>query len=175
MNTLEFFFQASNCNGWPKLKFYIDDDLYQDFEFVSSTANIKLPLELLDGEHCVDIELYGKTIKNTIVENNIIVLDQLVTLESIKVDNVQLPPFFLYQGRFNNQMDSPQLTWGINGSWKWHFKTPIVDWIIFVKNNNVQTANSDFTVTSSFSNEKNFKLLELLDKIDHELNNAKNS
>ena len=174
MNLLEFNFTASNCNGWPKLKFYIDDDLYQDYEFLDSSATVQLPLEVLDGKHCVSIELYGKTINNTLVQDNVIVMDQLVTLENIKVDNVQLPTYFLYQGRVDNQPDSPQLTWGINGSWRWYFYAPIIDWIIFVKNNNAQTADLNLTVTSSFSNEKNSKLLELLDQIENELGNEQN-
>jgi hypothetical protein len=174
MNLMEFNFSATECNGWPKLKFYIDDDLYEDYKFCSDEAKIFLPIELLNGKHLLQIELYGKTQNNTVVDkNNTIIKDQLVILNSIKLDNVQLPEMFLYLGRFTGNPNFPQLTWGVNGFWNWTFETPIIDWAIFVRNNASENINSDLTVTSSFSNEKNTKLLNLLDIMEHELNNDK--
>jgi hypothetical protein len=131
MNSLKLDFEATECNGWPKLRFFIDNDLYQDFEFTKKFDTIELPLDMLDGIHALEIELYGKTYKNTILDNNKIIDDQSVTLKNIWIDNVQILDFVKYKGIYHvkNEMLPQTLTWKQNGSWKLHFEYPINKWI----------------------------------------------
>jgi membrane protease subunit (stomatin/prohibitin family) len=86
---------------------------------------------MLDGIHALEIELYGKTYKNTILDNNKIIDDQSVTLKNIWIDNVQILDFVKYKGIYHvkNEMLPQTLTWKQNGSWKLHFEYPINKWI----------------------------------------------
>ena len=135
MNQLVLHFSCTECNGWPKLKFFIDDDLYHDYEFNSTIASVEIPLDLLPGLHQITIELYGKTHHNTSLRGNKIVKDQLVTLEAITVDNVTVPDFVKYRGVYQiDAVKRPQiLTWGENGTWMLQFEYPIIDWILNLK------------------------------------------
>lgn len=135
MNHLEFHFSATECHGWPKLKFFIDDDLYHDYEFSSASGTVLIPLDLLPGPHQIKIEFYGKTERNTVQIDNEIVKDQLATLDSITVDNVTIPDFVKYQGLYQvGDVKRPQiLTWGQNGFWILQIEYPIIDWILDLK------------------------------------------
>lgn len=135
MNQLGLAFTATECNGWPRLRFLIDNDLIQEYEFTGDSALIELPLDLLDGEHLLEIEFYGKTYDNTMVVGGNIVKDQLVTLDTIFIDYVPVPDFFKYQGLYTvGETTKPQaLTWGENGSWKLTFMYPIIDWLLDLK------------------------------------------
>jgi hypothetical protein len=170
MNQLSFSFTATHCVSWPKLKFYIDDDLYHDFIFTDGAAQIDLPLDLLPGSHEIKIELYDKTYLNTVVQDEVIVQDQLVTLENIWVDGVQLPDFFKYSGKYlTNDLDSIDgLTWGINGHWCWEFEFPIIEWILEEK---LVRVDSEFGKRSEvFNQKKRDATLAALEKFRQQLN-----
>jgi hypothetical protein len=171
MNILSLVFSASFCNGWPKIKVYLDEDLYQDHEFSKDNEIVDIPLDLLDGLHTLKIELYNKSNQNTKVVDSIIVQDQLVTLESIKVDGVTVPKQFLYEGRYiyNDAEPYQGLTWGINGHWSWVLKTPIIDWIIYQKNLNEDTLTNS-RISQNYSEEKHRAILEQLDILETKLN-----
>ena len=132
MDFIKLELTATEYNGWPKCKFYIDSDLIEDYTFTTGRAEITLPVDLLDGEHSLIIELYDKTSRNTKFENNQIVQDQLVTLENIYINNIKLPNAIKYFGvyKFNDQTIPQGLTWGCNGQWTWVFETPIVTWVL---------------------------------------------
>ena len=165
MNHLRFEFSATYCNAWPKLKFYINDDLYHDYHFETTKGQVTLPIDLLDGAHLLEIELYDKTSHHTVIQDNKITQDQLVTLEHIYLDNVLLPDLFLYRGHYEHFPKS--LTWGVPGKWSFKFATPIIDWALHTKNDNQFDAES--TVVSTYSFQKNKKLLDLLDLLEQEL------
>lgn len=171
MNILTLGFSASFCNGWPKIKIYLDEDLYHDYEFIGDNEAVDIPLDLLDGLHTLKIELYNKSNRNTKVVDSIIVQDQLVTLENIKVDGVTVPQQFLYEGRYtyNNVEPYQGLTWGINGHWSWDFQTPIINWIIKQKNLN-QGVSTDSIISQNYSEEKHQTILEQLDILETKLN-----
>ena len=119
MNCLGLLFTATECNGWPKLQFLINDDLIQDHQFTSSSELIEIPLDLFDGAHELGIELYGKTTTNTVLVNNIIVEDQLVTLDTIFIDGVPVPDFVKYSGIYTVGQQK--------------FNYPIIDWVLDLK------------------------------------------
>jgi hypothetical protein len=132
MNKLTIAFTATEYNGWPSLRFCINDDVQQEVVFTESELSVTLDLELFDGSHVLEIERYGKTDANVNFVNNEILADQTVTLVDFYIDNVQLPDTFKYQGTFfYNDCKIPSgLVWGPNGKFIWHFETPILNWVI---------------------------------------------
>jgi hypothetical protein len=173
MNQLKLNFSATKCKSWPKLRFYIDGDLYEDYHFESESATITLPIDLLPGEHELSIELYGKTMENTVVDGDKIVEDQLVTIESMSIDDVELLPMFIYHGRVDGAEHTPQMVWGINGFWRWRFGAPIIDWVLDYKNSYIDESLNSQIIISTFSAKKKNKLLDLLDSMEAALENVR--
>lgn len=163
---LQFKFKATFCNGWPQLNFYLDNTLCYNYAFNSEDATVALPIDFFEGDHLLEIELYGKTEKNTKVLNGKILQDQIVTLEAILIDDVEMYDLFLYRGRFEQNND-PQLTWGVNGKWRWTFSCPIITWAIHTKYNARQT--NDSRLTSSYFEDKKQILLNILDEMEQDL------
>lgn len=165
MHWLGLEFQATYCQGWPTIKIYIDNDLYQDFEFLSDSAKIDVPLDLLPGSHELSIELYGKTNLNTKVENDIILQDQLVALKSMSIDNVILPDVVLYQGIYETKDNKhPKiLTWGKNGKYNLQFESPIINWVLDLKLQALENQNWEW---SSFNQTKRQLLINDLDTLE---------
>lgn len=133
MHFLKLHFSATECNGWPKLKFLIDLDQIEDVLIDSSDVLVSVPLDLLDGDHVLSIELYDKKPNNTIVDQKMnIIQDQTVELIDMSIDNIKLPEYFKYLGvYYYNDIPHPQASvWGINGVWKWNFQTPIITWLL---------------------------------------------
>jgi hypothetical protein len=168
MNQLTLKFSATECNGWPKLKFYLDDDLYEDFVFTESSSIIKLPLALIDGDHELAIELYGKTGQNTQLVNGQIVADQTATLEQLLIDDVPIPNFVKYSGihYYHGGAHPQSLVWGPNGIWKLAFKTPIINWILEEKQQVSLHYQSADTVLGGYNEAKKQKLMYYLKQIE---------
>ena len=135
-NLLRLKFLATEHNGWPKIRFVIDNDVIQEYEFTEESADVELEIDLLDGDHVLEIERYGKTDSNVLFVDGQILKDQSVTLVDMFVDNVQLPDLFKYSGKFcYNDVEIPSSTvWGPNGKWLWKFKTPLLTFLIDYKN-----------------------------------------
>lgn len=133
MNKIELIFKATKCNGWPKLKFYIDLDLIEDYTFTSDEAKIEIPIDLIEGKHTLSVEFYGKTLHQTKVDSdNNIIQDQTVELIDIYVDNILLPNFYKWLGvyEFDDQVHPQALLWGCNGVWKWDMEIPLISWLL---------------------------------------------
>jgi hypothetical protein len=133
---LRLAFKASECDGWPKAQVLIDDDLYEDHQFSKGIEEIFVPLDLLDGKHLLTIEIYGKQQNNTVFDSyGRIVKDQILELQTISVDNIELPQWTIYTGvyKFNNQTYPQATIWGCNGVWEWPFEMPIIDWLLTAK------------------------------------------
>ena len=171
MNNLKITFSASECNGWPKLRVLIDNDLYEDHLFSSTNESITVPIELLDGRHVLELEIYGKTSVNTKVdrEGNII-QDQLIELVDMFIDDVKLPEYFKYIGiyKFNNQTYPQALVWGCNGSWIWEFSTPIITWAIDKKTDNAEKYNPPTISNIDALNDK-LKRFAIIEELLNEL------
>jgi len=139
MTTLFLNFRAVYCNGWPQIRVSIDNDVIEELEFDNETASIQIPLDLFEGAHELHVERLGKTNNNIKFVDGQILEDQMACLESMYIDDVELPKLFLYQGKFyhDNQVLLNTLHWGPNGTWKWNFETPIITWLVDQKNQNV--------------------------------------
>jgi hypothetical protein len=134
-NIFKFKFKATFCNGWPSLRFCVDNDVLQEFYFEQEYATVEIAMDLVDGDHILEIERFGKTNKNFVFENNSMIQDQTVELLDIYIDNIQLPLSFKHQGHFcfDDQKISGGLLWGPNGTYFLNFKTPLISWIIAEK------------------------------------------
>lgn len=172
INWLKIDFSATQCQGWPKLRFYIDNDLYHDFEFVSGHDSVTLPIDFLPGDHELVIELHGKTFANTLLEGDVIVQDQTVTLERMWLDGIDLPDHFKYTGSYRDRSGtiSRALTWGINlGTWSWQFQCPIIPWIIDEKHRQID-AKHDHELSRLYSPKKNQVIVDALDRLEKKIN-----
>jgi len=133
VNVITFAFKVTECNGWPKVEILIDDDLYEDRHFTTTNERVNIPVDLIEGDHLLTIEIYGKEPKNTILdsEGNIID-DQLIELTDIYVDDIKLPDWFKNIGVYKfKDLIYPQATiWGCNGVWDWKFSTPLLTWVL---------------------------------------------
>lgn len=171
MNNLKITFNASECNGWPKLRVLIDNDLYEDHLFSSTNESITVPIEFLDGRHILELEIYGKTSANTKVDSaGNIIQDQLIELVDMFVDDIKLPEYFKYIGvyKFNDQIYPQATVWGCNGSWTWEFFTPIVTWAIDKKNDNAEKYNPP-TIPSIDSLNDKLKRFTAIEELLNEL------
>ena len=132
MNQLTFSFAVTNVNGWPKLRFMIDNDVHLEHEFSQTTESITLLYDIDDGKHLLQIERYGKKDHNMIFNSNNIQQDQTVELQDIFFNNIKLPDYFKYSGCFNyhGKSEPGSLFWGPNGIFEVSFEMPFVSWII---------------------------------------------
>jgi len=172
MNQLIFHFSATECNGWPKLKFTLNNTTLVDFEFTRPQEQISLPLEKIEsGLYTLSIERYGKTDNNCIVENNVIVQDQIVTLDDIYIEDVKLPNYFKFSGIFCfDGTEHPQsLIWGPNGTFKMPMGVPVIDWAVQEKINKSQPVLNLFIPLP----EARQRFLDKLDAFEKELTNVK--
>lgn len=135
-NCLTLKFCASECNGWPKIRILIDNDIIQEYEFDQEIASIDVPLDLMDGDHVLEIERYGKNNSNIVFVDGKILKDQSVELLDMYIENVKLPDQFKYNSKFcyNDIELTSALNWGPNGIWTWKFSTPLLEHLIDTKN-----------------------------------------
>ena len=133
MNVITLAFKVSECNGWPKVEILIDDDLYEDRHFTTTNEQVTLPVDLIDGDHLLTIEIYDKLPKNTIIDSDgNIIDDQLIELTDIYVNDIKLPKWFKNIGvyEFKDQTYPQACVWGCNGVWAWKFSTPLLTWVL---------------------------------------------
>jgi len=160
-NVLKLTFLATEYNGWPKIRICIDNDILQEYDFDQNTGTVDLELDLLDGEHTLEIERYGKTNNNINYIDGQVLADQTVELVDIFVDNVKLPEIYKLQGSFHydNQILQSTLLWGPNGKYIWRFQTPIIKWLID-KKNSTQEAIQDIITPGKPETEKIHRMLD---------------
>jgi len=171
MNVLTFKFRASEYNGWPKLRFCVDNDVLLEYDFDQEEGIVDLDLDLLDGEHILEIERYGKTTKNINFVDGKVLADQTVELLDIYIDNVKLAESFKFQGSFHYEGQEVQagLLWGPNGKYFWNFQTPIIDWVVREKNR-LREPTQDLITPGKPETEK---VLKKLDEFEQALNDYK--
>lgn len=132
MDQLIFNFSATDYNGWPQARIVIDDAVVTEFVANTNSFTVAVDIKYSKGIHQLEIQRYGKTDNNVLFVNGEILQDQLLTLESIYFNNIKLADQFLYRGKlcWNNQEHPSVLVWGVNGSWKWQFGIPFVQWAV---------------------------------------------
>ena len=100
---------------------------------------IKKKINLSGSEHKLVLKISGKNEENTKVDKDKnIVDDTIITIKSIKINDIELMPLLYHTEGFqtfyiNGQKDQTltKLTEiGHNGLWEFRFKTPIYDWML---------------------------------------------
>lgn len=160
-NVLTLEFTATECQGWPKVRILIDNDIIHEYEFDQGTTKIDIPIDLIDGDHVLEIERYGKTNSNIVFIDGKILQDQSVTLVDMYVDEIKLPEMFKYNSKFcYDNLELPSvLVWGPNGIWTWRFRTPLLQNLIDQRNAGV---TSPSLIIPTCDNDT--ELLEQIDK-----------
>jgi len=143
MITLSIHFKSNKVHRYPKVKIFVDQDLMEVVELTSELQTVSFPIALEDGEHLLEIEHYGKTSDDTLVdEDDAIVDDTYFVVKNITIDKFDLPILVLWTSKLvpdwtglerpdNFPDELPQvLEVGTNGFWKLPFYTPIADWFI---------------------------------------------
>lgn len=140
-------FSLGDKLGTPNVKILIDDYvvLYEGpaMEVFDRTFDID------DGEHELKIVHYGKTHNDHVLDaDGNIAIDKFIHIDSIAIDNIKLRNEELWSGEFWPVYErdyvedmiqrgedlppsiSPNLYLGHNGTWRYRFFAPFVDWII---------------------------------------------
>lgn len=87
----------------------------------------------------VSLEISDKTEANTRVDaNGNILTDTLIHIKSLMLNEIEMMPLIYHREDFqffyiNNQKDQvlkKLVEIGHNGTWEFHFKTPIYDWML---------------------------------------------
>lgn len=114
------------------MRIWLDDRLIQNVVFDCPAYSAVFPVESTTGTHHIKIERYGKNDQNIVFENNQILKDQTIILDTIHVDDILLPNTIKWRGTFyyDDKILPQVLTWGPNGHWLFEFHTPILTWII---------------------------------------------
>lgn len=130
-------------NNPPKYSIWIDDTLIKQSQ-ISKNSNeyevIEFNLDLEESTHALKIKLENKTNSDTIVENNQIIKDTLLNIESIEIDDMDLEKlkwssqYLLdspqeYQGKIIDHLDHC-VNLGWNGTYILEFSTPFYIWLL---------------------------------------------
>ena len=113
-------------NGEEKAALVCDENL-QYAEFTCDLAE--------EQEHCLEIRLENKTNADTITENNEIVKDMLLNIESIEIDEIELgqvkwtlSEFVADDAKRETLKRCVNLGW--NGSYRLKFTSPFYLWLL---------------------------------------------
>jgi len=172
MNTLSIDFNCGEYNGWPKARILLDNDIYHDYYFSKQEETVSIPLDLLEGEHTLSIEFYGKTNKNVLFSKseNKVLQEQFLEIKNIYIDNIEIPEFIKYSGvySFNGEEYKSAMWFGVNGTWSIKFYTPIIDWILHEKillEEKYNPPNMLYYDKVNIEKEKLKQIKEILDKL----------
>jgi hypothetical protein len=140
-------FEVGDQLGTPTIKILIDDYvvLYEG----PAITHFDREFDLDSGEHELKIVHFGKTDQDHLYHpDGSIAVDKYVYIKSITIDQVKLSDADLHTGQFwpvyslsyvSDIVDagqelpsyiSPNLYLGHNGTWRYTFFNPFIDWII---------------------------------------------
>lgn len=160
-------FAATECQGWPRIRIGVDGDVLVDHDFTSQTESVCVDIDLLPGQHCLEIERWGKQTTNVHHRDGVILQDQTVTLREIYLDDVKLPEWWTSSGSFyyNDQIIHQGMIWGPNGVYRLPFQTPFVTWILAEKTRRWPDIISLYPPTEP----NQTRLRDLLDQFEQDL------
>jgi len=134
INKLTFACRASNHNGYPKIKLFLDGKELEPYDINQELFTIAVDLDHSDKHTVLIIERYGKTDQNVSVDSHgNIINDQYLEILDIKIDNVPVPDFILNsipRFEFNDQCHVGSKFFGPNGIWTFEFKTPFIQYVL---------------------------------------------
>lgn len=150
-NLEEVTFNITLSSVWwrnpPRVRIWIDDDLVElttvpELQEKGEKKHIKFSRSLSEGEHTLGIELFAKTLRETLTdetpENNIL-KDQLLHIEDIEIDEISLGYMIYDKSKFvTNKTLHPDLPdeftemviLGYNGKYELKFQIPTYIWFL---------------------------------------------
>ena len=142
-------FKVERRLGDPKIKVLLDEHMASYNGACPDFLNLDLPLS--PGEHELRIIHYGKQAQDHVWDDSgKVVIDRHVEIESVSFDNVDLKEelwsgefFPVYDPDYVSDMEkqgitlpyfiTPNLYLGHNGTWKFKFVYPALDWLISLR------------------------------------------
>lgn len=122
----------------PRTKVYINNDLIFDDKIIQPT-DVKWAGSLPEGKHKLTVELLDKNKHQTIVENDKIIKDQILNIDTVSFDEIDIgylkhslskyyPDQIQHKGAPLLVNDCVNLGW--NGKWEIIFTVPIYFWLL---------------------------------------------
>lgn len=127
-NLLQIVFNPVDCNGFPRIRVALDNDLICDVEINPSNQTVEVPVSKSVGRRILTVERYGKTNDNCNGDQ-----DQTLEIVNIKIDNASLPKFLINSNsrfEFNDQCHPGSCFFGPNGTWTFEFETPMLTYVL---------------------------------------------
>ena len=128
INKIKIHFRASDFNGYPNLRIWLDDQILVDYTCCDDHWTYEFELDQHIANRCLQVERYGKTDQNYSADK-----DQILELVSIQVDGVVVPSYILdkhSQFTFDDQIHLGSRYFGPNGTWTWTFATPLITHVL---------------------------------------------
>lgn len=162
---LEIDFDVGDQLGTPTIKILIDDYLvlYEG----PALSHFRREFNISRGEHELKIVHYGKTDSDHLYNSDgSIAVDKYVMIQRIRINEISLTDSELQSGEFwpvyslsyvatmtTQGKDlpgsiKPNLYLGHNGTWKWCFMEPFIDWIIQQRKPGPKLDNTIFRTSS---------------------------
>ena len=151
MNTVKLEFDVGTTDAECKLgvKITLDNNIIYDNPHVTNTDHVSHDISDQDGDHVLEIELYGKSIHHTEIDSaGNIVKDVVITVENFKIDDLDISSLITtpstqysdlehlvqYHHDFNGTqpavVDRFYGSMGCNGTVRLKFTTPIYLWLL---------------------------------------------
>ena len=120
----------------PKYTVLLDGKKCAEGQCDESLSLIEFSAELIeDKDHCLEIRLENKTNFDTVLENNEIVKDMLLNIDSIEIDEINLglvkwtlSEFVADDPKIETMKECVNLGW--NGSYQLKFSSPFYLWLL---------------------------------------------
>ena len=152
MNILRLELLCTPCRGWPQLRVRLQDSIVHDITVQQELTYLDVILPRDPGDTYIEIERWGKTSDNSVVEQGKIQLDQVVEIRKIFIDGVAVPHWFLWNNctfRAGSRQQQ-SLIMVPNGIWRLTFATPIVTHILDQKILHEAQYNQDYQYPWSY-------------------------
>jgi hypothetical protein len=116
----------------PKARVYINDTVIFDDEVSETPVDVRWTGELSEGGHELIVELYDKDKYQTVLQNNHILKDQLLNIDSVSFDDIDISylKHSLSKYEHDDQVELKCVNLGCNGKWKLTFQVPIYIWLL---------------------------------------------
>ena len=157
---------GSSCNGDPHMYIMINNQIFYDQKF-SGQKSFIIDHALPKDDVCnIIVGLKHKTVNNTLIQNDLIVKDQFVRVDNLKINQISLKKNNLYfwdHAKFVKQdsKDIVSKTDGAyySGEWMLSLPTPIFPHLSKYFNDNIKDYNVDKT---SLDADKRAELLKVV-------------
>lgn len=134
-------FNISTTDSTAELgvRVYFDQTVVYENSHVKESYNFFHTFDDVEGEHELDIELFGKQPSHTIVnENGEISKDAMLTVRNVEIDGIDVSEIISSVGKYHHDFNGTQPptiekfygNLGCNGTVKLKFNAPVYLWLL---------------------------------------------